>query len=302
MARTIKMFRGSTGLNTEVDPVRLPFDPRTGIQDLAVAYNVDHDDTGRVSRRKGFAATIRTEHWHSLFCDGGECLFVKGNALCVLHANYTFSALRNVTVGARMRAVQVDDQIYYANGHETGIVKNSLSSSWLKGTYVGPSTTRQYSDPPIGSILEHYSSRIFVVQGKTVWYSEPFNHDAFDLVRGYFDFGNNVTMFRAVDGGIWISTEKHTYFVSGTIPTDIRRVKVADYGAVEGTDDKVDGAKIGSGEMGGIGVMWTSPKGICFGSADGQFKNLTEARMSYPYARYGAGVSMDDKYVATLEP
>lgn len=302
MARTVTMFRGSTGLNTEIDPVRLPFDPRTGIQDLAVAYNVDHDDTGRISRRKGFAATIRTEDIHSLFCDGGECLFVTGNALCVLHADYTYTAIRNVTIGARMRCVQVDDQIYYTNGHETGRVKNSLSYSWMKGTYIGPDTTRQYSDPPIGSILEHFNGRIYVVQGKTVWHSEPFNHDAFDLARNYFDFGSNVTMFRAVSSGIWVSTERNTYFLAGGVPQEFIRTMVANYGAVEGTDDRVVGAKLGSGEMAGVGIIWTSTKGICFGSADGQFVNSTESKLSYPYARYGTGLCLGKRYVALLEP
>jgi hypothetical protein len=306
MARTMSVFKGSTGLNTKVDPVRLPYDPRTGVQDLAVAYNVVHDDTGRVSRRKGFTATTRTEDIHSLFCDGGFCLFVTGNALCRLNADYTYASLRNVTTGARMRCVQVAGKIYYANGHETGVVKEAGTSwSWVKGDYVGPATTRQYSNPPIGTILAYYNGRIYVVQGKTVWYSEPFAYGAFDLARNHFDFDENVTMFRPVAEGFWVGTEKNTLFLVGGTPQEFRRVVTAGYGVIEGTDDRIDLGKLGSGEMAGIGAIWTSNEGICVGAPGGHFSNLTEDKIDlWPdiTARFGAGLCMNDNYISLLEP
>jgi len=201
-----------------------------------------------------------------------------------------------------MYCVQVDDHIYYANGHEKGRVKDSVSYSWVKGDYVGPSTTRQYSDPPIGTILEHFNGRVYVVQGKTVWYSEPFAYGAFDLVRNHLTLDTNVTMFRAVTGGVWVGTERNTYFFEGSTPKAFKKVWVSGHGAIEGTDKMVDASKIGAGEMRGRGVIWAATDGICLGSADGQFINLTGPRLSYPFARYGAGVCMDKRYIALLEP
>jgi len=50
VAQVFRMLASVTGLNTKVDPVRLEYDPKTGVEELSVAYNVDIDDTGRVGR------------------------------------------------------------------------------------------------------------------------------------------------------------------------------------------------------------------------------------------------------------
>ncbi len=306
MARDIKVFTGSTGLNTKDDPVRLDFDPKTGVTDRAVAVNVEHDQTGRISRRKGFEATARTESAHSLFSYGDVCLYVSDSDFYMLTPGYGRKHLRVVTAGAKMRYVHVAGQIYYANGNETGRVDVNLKNSWtwVKGDYVGPETTRQLSDPPIGTILAHYNARIFVVQGKTVWYSEPFAHGAFDLAKNHFGFEENITMFRPVKDGIWVGTEKHIVFLVGGTPREFRRAWVAEYGVIEGTDDWVNMQKL-PGEMIGLGAIWTSNEGICVGSPEGQFSNLTQDKIElWPTitARFGAGICMNDKYISLLEP
>jgi hypothetical protein len=202
-----------------------------------------------------------------------------------------------------MRYLAVGDQIYYANGHETGRIENGSSWTWVKGSYVGPETTRQYSDPPVGTILGYHNGRVYVVQGKTVWFSEPFAYGAFDLVRNHFSFEENVTMFRSVSEGIWLGTEAKALFLVGGTPRELRRITVADYGVIEGTDDYVDLAKLGTGEMIGIGVLWASNEGLCVGGPSGHFANLTQEKIdSWPTARFGAGITMKDKYLALLEP
>jgi len=55
----ITVFSGATGINNIVDPVRLKFDPDTGIGELAEAVNVVIDQTGRISRKHGM------ERWPS---------------------------------------------------------------------------------------------------------------------------------------------------------------------------------------------------------------------------------------------
>jgi hypothetical protein len=163
------------GLNILVDPVRIAFDPDSGVQDLAVAYNVDHDRTGRVSRRKGFAQTDRTEDVHSLWCDGGECFFVSGTSLCVLGSDYTYKTIATVTAGARVSYLQFGKRAYWMNGFEKGYVEESVAYSWDKGAYVGPDTQREFSGPPIGTIIRYRAGRAYIVQGPVIWYSEPYS-------------------------------------------------------------------------------------------------------------------------------
>jgi len=173
MPEPIVIFRGSNGLNVKTDPTRIPFNAELGLADLAVAVNIDHDSTGRVSRRKGFAATSVTAAVHSLWCGGGPCLFVTGTSLCLLSASYTYQVLATVTSGARMSYFQLESQTYWMNGYEKGYIEAGVNNSWTKGTYVGPYTTRQFSDPPIGHLIAYEHGRTWVAQGNVVWYSEP---------------------------------------------------------------------------------------------------------------------------------
>jgi hypothetical protein len=305
VANPLTIFSGSDGLNVKVDPVRLPFSKETGVQDLAVAYNVDHDSTGRVSRRKGFAATVRTENIHSLWCDGGPAFFVTGTSLCLLNADYTYKVLRSVTSGARMRYLQVGGRTYYTNGHEQGYIENQADQAWQVPSEVyGPDTDRVFSDPPLGSRLAIYNAHIFVVQGDVVWHSEPFGYNLFDLARNFLSFESEVRMFRPVRNGIFASSSHSTYFLRGNVPRDLNLEKVADFPAISDTDTEIDAARVGGGEYMGMGIsaMWTGTEGICLGISDGRFINLTRRKLDFPSAVRGSGLALDDRYLALLEP
>ncbi len=297
------MFSGSSGLNVKIDPVRLPYDPETGVQDLAVAFNVDHDQTGRVSRRKGFSATSRTEDIHSLFCDNGPCLFVAGSKLCLLSGDYSKTELATVTPGARMRYLQLNNRVYYANGHQTGFIENGSNNSWVMGAYYGPETDRQFVDPPLGSRLAFHGGSIWVTQGSVAWHSEPFAFNWFDLARNFLPFEGEIRMFRPVTSGIFVSLEDKTLFIEGTLSNDMKRRRtVANYPAIEDTDVELDASKIGSGEMSGQAALWTTPEGICVGLPTGEFLNLTQRKLLYPTALRGAGLALDNRYISLLEP
>lgn len=301
MARQLNIFRGSTGINNKVDPVRLKYNPETGIQDLAAAINVDIDRTGRVGRRKGYELALQ-KGAHSLFSCGSYCLFIGDNALCVLEPDYSWAAIRNVTVGARMSCVRAGDNIYYTNGYEKGVVVDKLSYNWLASSYVGPITTRTFSDPPVGHLLELFNGMMLIAQDDVLWHSEPFAYSWFDLAKNYIQFSDRLVMVKAVQSGIFVGTEKETFFLKGSFASELQQIKIADYPAVEGTVVQVEASKIGDGSMAGIGLMWASEEGICFGGSDGLFRNLTERKLSYPSARYGAGLCRDGKYICLLQP
>jgi hypothetical protein len=202
-----------------------------------------------------------------------------------------------------MDYTRVGPRIYYANGYETGMVLEGASFEWSKPvTTRGPDTLKEYSDPPVGYLLEYFKGRMYVAQGNTVWFSEPFGTHLFDLARNFMLMDSELTMLHGVQSGLFVSTEYETFFVGGTNPRDYVLERVATYPAIRGTDVIVDASKIGDGNLQGVGVMWTSPEGICLGTADGQFFNLTERRLTYPSALKGAAVYTGDRYVVTLEP
>lgn len=301
MAKQLNLFKGSVGINNKVDPTRLQYDPQSGIEELAAGVNIDISSSKRVSRRKGYTLEL-AKAAHSLFACEGYCLFVSGDALCVLEPDYTWTAIRNVSVGARMRYVRAGIDIYYVNGYQRGIVRDKVSYVWTAASYIGPPTTKVFSDPPIGHLIEIYNGAMLIAKDNVLWYSEPFAFSYFDYARNYMQFNDRLVMVKAVQGGVFVSTEKDIFFQKGGNVREFTQSKVADYPAVEGTEVSVSASRLGDGSLGGMAALWASTEGICFGGPDGGFKNLTERRLDYPFARYGAGLHRNGKYICLLKP
>jgi hypothetical protein len=203
----------------------------------------------------------------------------------------------------------VDDVIYYCNGFERGYVFEGTSYGWNMPTYYGPETTREFTDPPIGTDLEYYAGRMFVVQGKVAFYSELFDISTFDL-KNYLPFDRELVMFKAVEDGIYASTDKDTFFLSGNDAKALTISKVADYPAVKWSEVKFVGrlSQQRGGDFtifnkgGSMCLMWLSEQGICFGGPNGQFVNLTENKVSLPKSLTGCGFMYGHKYIGIMDP
>lgn len=301
MAKQLKLFRGAVGINNKTDPARLQYNPETGVEELAAGVNVDISSSKRIGRRKGYTLEL-AKAAHSIFSCGEYCLFVSSNALCVLEPDYTWSAIRNVAVGATMRYVRAGTDIYYCNDNERGIVRDRISYSWVAADYVGPPTIKTFSDPPTGHLLELYNGVMLVAEDNVLWHSEPYAYSWFDLAKNYIQFSERLTMIKAVQGGVFVSTEKETFFHKGGAVKEFQQSKIADYPAIEGTEVTVNASRVGDGNITGLAAMWASTEGVCFGGPDGYFRNFTERKLEYPFARYGAGLYRDGKYICLLKP
>ena len=302
----ISIFSGTTGINNKVDPSRLRFDPKTGIVDLAAAVNTDVDDTGRPSRRRGRTATVRAEAWKNLFGCGSYGIGTKGNALCVIESDLSYTALRNITSYAKMSYVRdtdgEQDVVYYTNGHENGKIINKVSYAWSVGEKT--SETKEFSAAPIGHLIEK-RKRMFIAQDNILWYSEPNSNDLYRLGTNHFRFMSRTRMVQAVAGGLWVSDSDAIYFLGGEInPSNMEmplQEKMADYPVSRGTGVKVPGSKIGDEGLSGIVVMFTTNKGVCIGTRDGQLINATERKIDLPSSLTGAGLYKDGKYICVID-
>jgi hypothetical protein len=226
MPDPITIFKASAGLNMKVDPTRLSFNPETGITDLAAAYNIDHDFTGRISRRKGYDQKLDVSA-HSLFCER-DAFFVTGTSLCILYTDLSnYRGIATVTEGARVSYAQVADMTYWVNGFEKGVVKNGVNADWVKGDYYGPTSNRTLFDAPVGTIVRAFNGRMYVAMGSWLFYSDPFSLNAFDLARGFLMFEGQIQMVAPVAGGIFVGTDIGVWFLDGTGPQKFELKKVS---------------------------------------------------------------------------
>jgi hypothetical protein len=299
---SVPILKKALGLNNVADPTRVKHSFETGESELAVAYNVDIDSNGRVSMRKGYTATARTEASHSIFCDGGECLFIAGSALYRLNTDYSRTGVRSsMQTGARCRYVQVANRIYYTNGYQLGYVVDGVSYTWEVSTYVGPTTHRRFSNPPLGTILEVHSSRMYIVVGDVLWYSEPFAYNMYDLSSNFIQFRSEIRMIRSIKTGMFVGTDTEVIFLQGMNPREFVFINAAASVVVEGTDARIPGVRFVNGEQTDQLIMWTAQDGIYVGFPDGSARNVTRDKLIYPSANLGCAVYKDNKYLTLLQ-
>ena len=299
-AKFIPIYKSTTGLNNALDPVRLEFDPKTGVTELSQAINVDIDNSGRVSRRLG--RTLKNASAARCgFVHGEICLFVSGTTLYLMSATYTATSIRTgLTAGARMRYYPIAGRIYYVNGYEKGYVANNASYVWEKGGYTQPGDPRQtFSNPPNGHIVSWFAARALIARDNAVFASVPSFYGVFDLHNGFKLMPNHVTMLRPTPQGLWIGTSQQVMFYRGTKWEELRREPKAEYGVIEGSDVVCPGAKLG---VVGNPVLFTTPQGICSGSDDGTFTNLTLKKLVFPSGRYASATMAGDRYIVLIEP
>lgn len=307
MGQLRKVFWSAAGINNRVDPVRLRYDYRTGITDLAAAVNIDLDDTGRPGRRKGYVqrAAAAFHSLHPYLSD--KALAVTGDALALIEADYSVRLLRNVRPGARMSFADGNDgprpAVFYANGYEQGKIYDDASYPWSAGSYVGPATSREYTGPPAGiHLLADFGAYLLCAVGSVLFFSRPFAWSLFRPAADFVPLDSRIVMVRPVEGAVFASTQTRTVALKGSDPKQWELVNVAPYPAVSGTDALAEASRFGKGEGSGQVAVWTSPAGICAGFAGGEFRNLTSDRLVLPSAVQGAGLYADGRYISCLDP
>ena len=196
--KKLRFFSGSTGLNTNVDPVRVDYNPKTGVSDMVEGVNVVIDSTLRPCRRSGYSLA-QGGNYHSLFCDGGDCFVAMDTDLYRVAPDLSLVGIRSGLSGHRIAYAQVNNEAYYCNGADNGIVRDGVSCVWAQGTYNGPETSRQFSGPPVGNHLAFPLGRIFISVNDGLWWSEPYNFGLYDNVRNWIQITTHIPIIKPLE-------------------------------------------------------------------------------------------------------
>jgi hypothetical protein len=291
-----------TGLNTVDDPLRFtyrvidtPAGKKAGYPALKLD-NLDIDNAWGLSSRSGYDKQLACTSAHSLFAVDDTCLYVDASSLYELAATFDSSTLlkSGLATGARMSYALVNDRIYLTNGSYIGYYKQSAVHDLPV-----PVANYKVSLPP-GQRIAYYRGLLFVASGKILYISDALC-DHYDIRTGYRVFANNITMVRPVDKGVFVS-DGDTYFLAEG--ENFRRDWVLDIDCIPHTDIRINGKDIKDGADSNY-AMWTSTKGICLGTPDGQIRNLTAAQYAMASHGIGGAVLRDNNgikhYLAVLE-
>lgn len=130
-------YQSFSGVRNDVTPERF------GITDLYSAVNIDIDMSGRLASRNGYTRKISADV-HSLWASNEVCLYVSGNQMFRMAADYTSAVVRTLSgIGSRVSYERVNDHVFFSNGVDTGILDNGVARTWgiVPPTLPGASAT-----------------------------------------------------------------------------------------------------------------------------------------------------------------
>lgn len=97
--------------------------------DLADAVNVDIDDSGRISRRRGQSLVIPGSA-HSLYSDGEHCLYIQDETMYRLDRELVPHAVALGLDPLPMSYVTVGSRVYHSNGTVSAVFEDGYVRSW----------------------------------------------------------------------------------------------------------------------------------------------------------------------------
>lgn len=305
--KPVTIFTGSTGLNTLIDPVRLQT-KSNGIQPLAEAVNVDVcGETGRVSRRTGVTKIADVSGPHSLWSvrDESICLYISGTTLYSLNLDGTADVIKTGLSGDAASYTEAGSEIFFSDGTNLGRIGfNSLA--WVdwegEATQSGHSTTREFSGPPVGKPICFHAGRMVVAvtlqQQTFLMLSEPFFYNRFDLTRSWIPVpGDSPSLVASVQDGIFVSTSKGVFYISGTVLSEMALKQVSRYQVVPGTNALVAAHALGFEGNGDHVICVLNHIGACGLHPGGGLTPMTEKDVALDPASKGHGlINKADNY------
>jgi hypothetical protein len=198
---------------------------------------------------------------------------------------------------------------------EAAAVANSVTSlTWLSDpSALSEPLDKQFLQPaPAGQLIAFYRGHMFVAVGDTLYISQPYAYELFDL-RRYLQLDGRITLLAPFSGrdrsdgpsrdsGFFVGTDRTCGAIAGTDTSSFQYIPKTSYGAIFGALDYVDGTLFHQGETGARQLpIWLTTQGICVGMPDLLINNLTRAKFTFPAAGRGAALFMPGpkRFIAT---
>lgn len=302
MNRTCRLHH-CLGLGLSASPQGLVCDPDTGRYELAEAVNVDVIQ-GRLRRRPGFVRLL-DQGMHSLFSSGEALYGASADRLYLIPGQGEPRVLRDgLTVGARVSFVAVGESVYFANGFESGVIRDGAALPWGGTRYPGPDRTGRFVSPPAGHLLAHFAGRIWIARESIVHFTEGAGlFDWVDSLAGFLPPATGtVRMLRPVAGGLYIGDDASVTFAAGCDPKTMTFATACTTPPIVGSDVSLAPGwhgDVAEKPLDGLAALWAGQDGIYLGSGNGHVKRLAQA--TFPTVSRAAAVATVNRYLLLLE-
>jgi len=297
-------FDHCLGLGVSASPEGLVCDPGSGRYELAEAVNVDVRK-GRLRRRPGVVRLL-DQGMHSLFSDGANLYGGQADRLYQIPGEGEPKVLREgLTVDARLSFVAVGEAVYFANGFETGVIRDGAALPWSAATYPGPDRTGRFVPPPAGHLLAHFAGRIWIARENVVHFTEGAGlFDWEDSLAGFLPPATGrVRLLRPVAGGLFIGDAAGVTFAAGCDPKTMTFARVCPVAPLPGSDAPLEPGwheAVAGQPLPGLSAIWAGRDGLYLGRGNGQVGRLTAA--VFPEASRAAAVTTANRYRLILQP
>ena len=277
MSRECRL-RQCLGLGSSASPRSLVCDPESGRYALVEAVNLDVHQ-GRLVRRPG-RVRLDSVGYDSLFAHGDVRFGVRGAGLYAIAAQGGERLLRgDLTVGAPMAWVGVGETVYFANGRETGCVRDGTALPWGGGRYPGPDRTGRFVSPPPGQALAWHAGRIWIADGRLVRFTEGAGLvDWVDAAFGFLaPFTGCVRLLTPVGDGLFIGDDTGVHFAAGQDPKTMRLVRASPVPPLAGSAVALEPGRhavVAGREIAGGGVVFACRDGLYLGVPGGGVSRL----------------------------
>lgn len=287
MRRTAR-YAQFLGLDNSNDPVKFRSD-QLAIK-LSKAENVDITKTLSVERRDGYEL-FKSGSYSNIFGNGEVCYAVNNGNLVELFDDGTEIVLQRYIGDYPISfADSRTGFVYYTNGVVIGKIKNSAIYE------LGSSSDKFKATLPAGDFISFSSPRILLIKKNVIFISDAVNKDVYHQHMGFIQFDTDIRMVVPVGMNLFVSDSRFTWFLSRmqgnlNVPTPMYNLKkVANYPAIKGNPyrivDNVTTEKAQYSEA----AFWVSESGICVGSSEGSFENLTDSKYNMPSSMVSACV------------
>jgi hypothetical protein len=256
-------------------------DPESGRYELAEAVNVDVV-AGRLVRRPG-VERLSGHGFSDLFSDGADLYGLCCDGLYHIPGQGEPALLRDgLTPGAPLACVAVAGAVYFANGCETGRIRQGAAEAWAGERYPGPDRIGRFGPPPAGHALAYHAGRIWIAADNCVHFTEGAGlYDWVDGLGGFLPpFVGRIRMLAPIGGGLLVGDAAGVVHVAGTDPKLMTFARVSPVVPLPGSLALLQAGRhaavAGSG-LEGDAAVWAASDGIHLGLPGGRVRRVAAA-------------------------